>query len=174
MGRSVPAPDPPPAPALSPKQQALAEVLAACAVAAAKHRDWPSALWPVTAAQWALESFWGTAMPKDSQNPFGVKAAHGQPYVEALTWEWENGKKISKTQLFRKYANFAEALEDHGRLIVTGAHSGKLIYAAALAHADDPHAFARALTGVYATDPTYGDKLCRLLDGGILAAWEAL
>ena len=47
--------------------------------------------------------------------------------------------------------------------------SGQKIYASALAHPNDPIAFARALTGVYATDPQYGDKLIAIMrDRGLL------
>jgi hypothetical protein len=37
----------------------------------------------VTLAQWALESRYGASMPVGSNNPFGIKAVSGQPFVEA-------------------------------------------------------------------------------------------
>jgi flagellum-specific peptidoglycan hydrolase FlgJ len=67
----------------------------------------------------------------------------------------------------------AECFADHARLLCTRRWpDGRLIYAAALAHPTDPVAFARALTGVYATDPAYGDKLVAIMrDRGLCEAF---
>jgi hypothetical protein len=112
----------------------------------------------VTLAQWALESNWGRAMPTGSNNPFGIKAAQGQPYVEASTREVINGQSVTVVARFRKFASINEAFDQHGRLLATArpyAHARTLI--------NDPDAFADALTGVYATDPNYGTVLKRLM-----------
>jgi len=55
---------------------------AVIAAAVAAHHRWrvPAS---VTLAQWAVESAFGTAMPRGSNNPFGIKAGQGQPFVEA-------------------------------------------------------------------------------------------
>lgn len=108
----------------------------------------------VTLAQWALESKWGTRTPPNSNNPFGIKAARGQPSVEAQTSENVHGKKIITQAKFRKFASLTDAFEEHGRLLANNPH-----YARAMTHVDDPDAFADALTGVYATDPHYGASL---------------
>jgi hypothetical protein len=106
----------------------------------------------VTLAQWALESNWGRAMPTDSNNPFGIKAAEGQPFVEAETREVFNGK-------FRKFASLTEAFDQHGHLLATASP-----YAHARTLAGNPNAFAEALTGVYATDPNYGALLIKIME----------
>jgi len=108
----------------------------------------------ITLAQWAVESAWGASMPPDSNNPFGIKAVGSQPAVEAGTREVVSGQTISITARFRRFESLTEAFELHGRLLATNR-----VYAPAMALTADPDAFADALTGVYATDPTYGYKL---------------
>ena len=128
-------------------------------IAAAKssHATWniPAS---VTLAQWALESSWGHAMPAGSNNPFGIKAAAGQPYVEARTREVIHGQSITVTARFRKFASINDAFDQHGRLLATARP-----YAHARTFRNDPNAFADALTGVYATDPHYGTILKQIM-----------
>jgi hypothetical protein len=113
----------------------------------------------VTVAQWIVESAWGSAMPPDSNNPFGIKAVDTQPAVESETREVIEGKVVTITARFRRFANLAEAFESHGRLLGTAS-----FYKDARLHAQDPHRFAEALTGVYATDPQYGETLKWVID----------
>lgn len=121
--------------------------------AKASHARWgvPAS---VILAQWIVESAWGSAMPPDSNNPFGIKALESQPAVESQTREVVDGKTITITAKFRRFANVGEAFEAHGRLLGTASP-----YQAARTYAQDPERFADALTGVYATDPQYGEKL---------------
>jgi hypothetical protein len=74
------------------------------------------------------------------------------------TREYENGAWITRTASFRVYHNIAESIEDHSRLLATGA-----AYRHAMASRRLPDAFATALTGVYATDPGYGSNLISLM-----------
>jgi hypothetical protein len=108
----------------------------------------------VTIAQWAVESAWGASMPPDSNNPFGIKAAPGQPAVESMTREVEDGKSVFLPQPFRKFDSLAQAFDLHGQLLASNP-----VYKPAMAQKDNPDAFADALTGVYATDPQYGTTL---------------
>ena len=108
----------------------------------------------VTLAQWVVESAWGAAIPPDSNNPFGIKADGDQPAVESPTREVINGNSVTVTARFRKFGSLAEAFDQHGKLLATAA-----VYKPAMAEAQDPDAFADALTGVYATDPQYGFTL---------------
>jgi Mannosyl-glycoprotein endo-beta-N-acetylglucosaminidase len=127
------------------------------AAAQASHNSWkiPAS---VTLAQWALESNWGKAMPAGSNNPFGIKAAAGQPYVEATTREVIHGQSIMVVARFRRFASVNEAIDLHGQLLATARP-----YAHARTLANDPDAFADSLTGVYATDPNYGSVLKRIM-----------
>jgi hypothetical protein len=127
------------------------------AAAQASHTAWqiPAS---ITLAQWALESNWGRAMPAGSNNPFGIKAAAGQPFVQATTREVINGQSVTVVAKFRRFVTISEAFDHHGKLLATGRP-----YARARTLANDPDAFANALTGVYATDPNYGASLKRLM-----------
>jgi hypothetical protein len=108
----------------------------------------------ITLAQWVVESAWGAAMPPDSNNPFGIKAAASQDAVESLTREVIDGASTYLIARFRKFSSLSEAFDLHGQLLATGG-----VYRQAMAMAADPDRFADALTGVYASDPKYGDTL---------------
>jgi hypothetical protein len=121
--------------------------------ATASHMRWnvPAS---VTLAQWVVESAWGAAMPPNSNNPFGIKAAADQPFVESPTREVVDGNSVTVTARFRKFDSVTDAFEQHGKLLATAP-----VYKTAMALAQDADAFADALTGVYATDPQYGFTL---------------
>ncbi len=109
----------------------------------------------ISIAQWILESGEGKHVPPGSNNPFGIKAAAGQPSVTVRTREeTRGGKSFHIRAPFRKFATLAEAFEAHGRLLAT--HRA---YAEARCHVDQPDAYADALTGRYATDTQYGTLL---------------
>ena len=155
-GKSDPAKPKPPAPAPAPSKAATggkptnAEVMKAAQASEEKYGI-PA---QVTYAQWALESNYGKNMPAGSNNPFGIKAKAGQPYVEAMTNEFVNGQMVRVKQKFAKYDSLQQAFDEHAKLLATSKH-----YANARAQGKDAGAFADALTGVYATDPNYGAKL---------------
>jgi len=130
------------------------------AAAKAAHAKWhiPAS---ISIAQWAVESARGTRMPAGSNNPFGIKAAPGQPSVTARTREVVNGQSIHINAPFRKFATIAEAFDKHGELLATSGH-----YANARSKLPDADAFADALTGVYATDPNYGATLKSVMHSG--------
>lgn len=111
----------------------------------------------VTLAQFGLESSFGKDMPKGSNNPFGIHAANGQPFVWGTDWD-ASGKRVPTK--FAKYASLDDAFDAHGKLLATGS-----AYAEARRHLNDPMAYAAALTGHYATDPMYGSKLQALMRG---------
>lgn len=122
----------------------------------------------VTLGQYGLESGFGKQMPAGSNNPFGIKAAPGQPYVEAQTTEFINGVAKRVTQRFAKYPSLAKAFDAHAKLLATGK-----AFADARRHADDPMAYAAALTGKYATDPQYGAKLQAMIAQNAAALGQA-
>ncbi len=126
-------------------------------------------------AQWALESGWGQHMPPGSNNPFGMKARPGDPSVTVRTREVIGGRTVYVDAPFRKFASLAEAFEEHGKLL------NRPVYAKAKAKYDEwrgvaghrgPDAFARALTGVYATDPKYGELLISIMAGSDLYRFD--
>ena len=152
------------------KRDALQTALDAAEQAAANIPDCPRALVPVTVAQFLLESNWGRAGMGDAHNYFGIKARTGEPSITKSTTEFVNGKPVTVDAAFRAYSSMSECFADHASLICERTRpNGQKIYAAALANPNDPCAFARALTGIYATDPQYGEKLVSIMrDRGIL------
>jgi flagellum-specific peptidoglycan hydrolase FlgJ len=144
-------PQPKPQPQPTPAAKSFPPVVVAAAIAS--HHRWrvPAS---VTLAQWAVESAYGTKMPRGSNNPFGIKAGKGQPFVEAQTREVIGGKSVTVVAKFRKFDSMAQAFDEHGRLLATSRY-----YTRAMSLAANPDSFADALTGVYATDPRYGSVL---------------
>jgi flagellar protein FlgJ len=113
-------------------------------------------------AQAALETNWGTRIPRDVQgrstnNLFGVKAA-GQwdgASVTAGTQEFQNGAAVSTTGQFRAYDSREQSFQDYVTLLRSNPR-----YSAALNTGSNVHAFASALQrGGYATDPDYASKV---------------
>jgi flagellum-specific peptidoglycan hydrolase FlgJ len=121
----------------------------------------------VSLAQWALESGWGQHTPAGSNNPFGIKALPGQPYVVVPTREVFKGKSVIVQAAFRKFASLAEAFASHAKLLATAG-----VYAHARAALPDAFAFADALTGTYATDPRYGDLLASVMRASNLTRFD--
>lgn len=147
------------------KRAALVTAIAAADAAALATPGYPRALKPVQVAQFLLESNWGKA-DMGAFNYFGIKAREGEPFVAKTTHEVIKGKTIEIVAKFRAYKSMDECFSDHAKLLTSRKRaSGALIYATALSTPNDPVAFARALTGIYATDPAYGDKLETIMKG---------
>jgi len=107
----------------------------------------------VTLGQYGLESSYGKRMPAGSNNPFGIKARRGEPFVLARTREEDRfGRSYYTTAKFRKFDTLEDAFEAHAKLL-----SGKRYRAFQQARTFDEA--ADSLTGVYATDHRYGAKL---------------
>jgi flagellum-specific peptidoglycan hydrolase FlgJ len=141
------------------------DIIAAAQAAEAKWKIPAS----ISLAQWALESGWGHHMPPDSNNPFGMKARPGDPSVSVQTREVDqHGHDYYITAPFRRFASIAEAFDLHASLLATAP-----VYAPARACLPDANAFADALTGRYATDPTYGKALRAIMQGWDLYQYNA-
>ena len=119
-------------------------------------------------AQAALETGWGGAVPQhadgaSAHNLFGIKA--GSTWRGARTAQWtlehEGGAAVRQRAEFRAYPSSAASFADYVDLI--GNHPR---YASALASADSPEAYARAVQAAgYATDPGYADKWLAIYHG---------
>jgi flagellum-specific peptidoglycan hydrolase FlgJ len=126
--------------------------------------------WQVHAAQWALESAWGTATPsdvntgKESFNFFGIKATgktgtNGK--VDSWTWEEIDGKEVKVLAPFRAYSNVVESIRDHTALLNTA-------YYAPVRQCGTDIACAVKMLGPkpgvgYATDSKYPSKLLDII-----------
>jgi flagellum-specific peptidoglycan hydrolase FlgJ len=137
-------------------QQAFISLVAPGAIAAEQRYGIPAA---VTIAQAIDESGWGQSeLATADHNLYGIKGTGPAGRDVRPTREYENGAWATRTAPFRVYHNIAESIDDHGRLLATGA-----AYRHAMASRHLPDAFAAALTGVYATDPDYGGNLIALM-----------
>lgn len=85
--------------------------------------EWKTGIaWQIHAGQWALESNWGRATPKDiytgrnSWNFFGYKGDAGPgPAGNVVAWTYEeiNGRMERVEAPFRAYDNVVQSIEDH-------------------------------------------------------------
>lgn len=115
--------------------------------------------WQVTLAQAALESGWGKH-GIGGYNIFGHKGTGPAGSVMVDTSEWDGSKYIRIKDKFKRYANYAEALEHHGKTFHNGYYKRAL---ASFEQTRDPVKFAHLLTGVYATSPVYGQSLEKMM-----------
>jgi flagellum-specific peptidoglycan hydrolase FlgJ len=126
--------------------------------------NYPRALGPVSVAQFLLESDWGRADAGGAFNYFGLKARGAEPFVERKTREVVNGKTLVTMARFRTFASMEDCFVAHAELICNRYRgNGQRIYAKAMMYVDQPVSFAHALTGIYATDPAYGEKLVAIM-----------
>jgi flagellum-specific peptidoglycan hydrolase FlgJ len=137
-------------------QQAFISKIAPGAVAAQARYGIPAA---VTIAQAIEESGWGqSVLAVRDHNLFGIKGTGPAGADMQPTREYENGSWSTQTAAFKVYHNVAESIADHSQLLATGPS-----YQQAMADRHVPDAFAADLTGVYATDPSYGTNLIALM-----------
>lgn len=161
-----------PAPTFSPAaasaaQRAFVHRLLPAAMAAEQKTGIPAHF---MVAHAALETGWGKSEPRradgsPSFNLFGIKAGtnwHGSS-AEATTTEVVAGVAQRRTERFRAYGSYAEAMNDYVQLLTNNPR-----YATALG-TREPARFAQRLQSAgYATDPLYAAKLERIIDGGAL------
>ena len=140
----------------TPAEQAFIDQVAPGAIAAQRTYGVPAA---VTIAQAIEESGWGqSTLAAQDHNLFGIKGAGPAGSGSYPTQEFQNGQWVTTTAQFRAYDDIAQSIEDHGKLLATSGY-----YTAAMAVRQAPDSFAQALTGVYATDPSYGTNLISLM-----------
>ena len=117
----------------------------------------------VMIAQALLESGSGTSTLSLSPNfnLFGIKGTYqGQSVSMATQEDRGNGDLYSINSAFRKYPNYAASLGDYVQLIRGGISGNDGYYKQAWrSEAKNYLRTTNALTGTYATDTTYGQKL---------------
>lgn len=119
-------------------------------------------------AQAALETGWGQYVTRDenggsSNNFFNIKSTGKQQNdaVEVKTTEYVADIPVKTKALFKKYASVENSFADYVSLIKDNSR-----YEQALANANDPHRFIKALHDAgYATDPRYADKILSIYHG---------
>ena len=115
----------------------------------------------VSVAQAILESDWGRSrLTRQGNNLFGIKGTGSAGQVSLATWEHLDGQDVVVQAGFRAYYTLEESVDDHGRFFTRNKR-----YEDAMSVASDARAFARQIQADgYATDPSYADKLIRLMD----------
>jgi flagellar protein FlgJ len=116
----------------------------------------------VLLAQAALETGWGRSVIRkgdgsSSFNLFCIKAGSQWEGKRAgvVSLEYDQGVAVRRAASFRAYDSYEESFGDYVRFLRENPR-----YAAALARADDPAAYARELQKAgYATDPHYANKI---------------
>lgn len=121
-------------------------------------------------AQAALESGWGrkeilTADGSTSHNLFGIKAGtswHGKT-VDSVTTEYVHGVAQKRVEKFRAYDSYADSFRDYANLLRSNPRYQGVI------NAQDASGFAQGLQRAgYATDPSYADKLTKIINQSLL------
>jgi lysozyme len=150
----------------TPAEQAFINQVAAGAIAAQHTYGVPAS---VTIAQAIDESAWGqSTLAAQDHNLFGIKGAGPAGSVSFPTQEFQNGQWVTISAQFRAYHDVTQSIEDHGKLLATSGY-----YTAAMAARNAPDQFAQALTGVYATNPSYGSNLISLMQRYNLYRFDA-
>ena len=122
-------------------------------------------------AQAALETGWGKhVMPdergENSYNLFGIKASRGWQgdQVSRRTLEFEGGMPKPQMAQFRAYDDVAATFADYADFLTENPR-----YSDVHGHGDDVAGFANALQSAgYATDPSYAEKITRIIESPIM------
>ncbi|MFC6177551.1 glucosaminidase domain-containing protein [Companilactobacillus huachuanensis] len=122
----------------------------------------------VMIAQAMVESGWGTSglASAPNYNLFGIKGDYNGESVNMGTQEDDGtGSLYSINSNFRKYPSYKESLEDYVSLLRGGTSGNSQIYAGTWKSNTTSYKDAtKYLTGRYATDTTYADKLNSVIE----------
>ena len=110
------------------------------------------------AAQWALESAWGTHTSGEN-NYFGVKATGGESYTSCTTWEVYDGKRVEIVAKFKDYESLQDCIDD---LVTKWYLDYKGYKGVNRASTKEECAELLRVEG-YATDPQYSQKLIGIM-----------
>lgn len=122
----------------------------------------------VTVAQAIQETGWGKSTIEDAKNLFGVKGVGPAGSIEAQTQECAtSGNCFKTTGKFKKYNTFQESIADHSKVFSLP------YYKEAMKYTNDPDEFARKITGIYASDPNYGNHLISIMKSNNLYAFDS-
>lgn len=122
----------------------------------------------VMIAQALVESGWGTSglASAPNYNLFGIKGDYKGASVNMGTQEDDGtGSLYSISSDFRKYPSYKESLEDYVSLLRGGTSGNSQMYAGTWKSNTNSYKDAtKYLTGRYATDTTYADKLNSVIE----------
>lgn len=129
----------------------------------------------VRIAQAILESDKGRSeLAKNAKNLFGIKASEpwsGRSYSK-VSGEVINGQYGDYRSNFRAYGSWEKSIEDHAKFFTSTTYRENTAYKKAI-DAKNYKDQANALSGVYATDPIYGEKLINIIETYNLTQYDA-
>lgn len=131
----------------------------------------------VMMAQAALESSWGNStLSTTANNYFGIKGSYNGQSVTMQTAEYDsNGQLYYTDAAFKKYPSIKASMTDNAQLLRNGPGFSATYYSGTwrenTATYEDA---ANALTGTYATAPTYGTSLITLIQSYNLDALDTV
>lgn len=130
----------------------------------------------VMIAQASLESHFGTSGlgSEPNYNLYGIKGKYDNQSVKMKTQEDDGKGNMSTIKAdFRKYPDYHASMEDYAALLAKGTSWNKDIYADTFkTNARTYQEATEALTGSYATDSSYAEKLNALIEQYDLEAYD--
>lgn len=131
----------------------------------------------VMIAQAIHESGWGQSglsLPPH-HNLFGIKGDYNGSSVTMRTWEDDGeGNPYYINAPFRSYPTFKESMEDNAELLKNGVNWNPSIYHGTWkANTQSYKDATQALTGTYATDTRYADKLNNIIETYNLTQYDS-
>ncbi len=149
----------------TPSHKEFIDTIAKAAMEA--YKEYPI-LVSITVAQAILESGWGSR--SIGNNIFGVKAGSSWTGKKQLvdTHEVANGVRYATQDWFRDYDSIEDSIADHNRLLGTSSY-----YEGIPGNMDYKDVAVR-LTGVYATDEHYAEKLIGIIDAYDLDVYDKM
>ncbi|RRG17359.1 mannosyl-glycoprotein endo-beta-N-acetylglucosamidase [Weissella viridescens] len=119
----------------------------------------------ISIAQAALESDWGTSkLASDYNNLYGVKGSADTKNIDLPTKEFVHGEWKTVQAPFRWYDSWNQSMWAHASLLVNGTSDNANRYASVLQSNDYRGAAKALVTGGYATDPQYAEKLIEIIE----------
>ncbi len=131
----------------------------------------------VSLAQFILESGYGkTELAQNANNCFGMKCTLSGNTWSGSTWDGKSkytkvtkeddgtGKLHEETADFRKYANVEASIADHSAYLLGAKNGSNLRYNGLKGESDYRKAITIIKNGGYATDVSYVDKICSIIE----------
>lgn len=113
----------------------------------------------LTISQACLETGYGSSMPVNSNNLFGIKWTGTGDYVVSQTKEYINGKWITINAKFRKYNFLEDSIYDHAKFLIENPRYKNVLLAK-----NGLAACQEIQKDGYATDPNYANQLINLIN----------
>lgn len=110
----------------------------------------------------SLVRVWNVIGMKATLLPYKSPTWNGKAIVKG-TWEEVNGQRTDKDDAFREYASIQDCLEDYCTFMRDGQSSPGVYKYRHILTWGDPERVLRYITGRYATDSTYADKVLDII-----------